>query len=172
MIDTFAVSAAGVAGPGKFQASAGMTPFGFEFAGNVLIVSEAAGAGAGLTTTSSYTWTADGTLTTKTAHLATTRTAACWVATFGKYAYVTNTQTNDATSFRVETDGTITMLNAAAGTTSANPIDETTTSDGYLYVLSAKTSTINTFKIGADGALTKNADFPLQLTTAAGLIAR
>jgi 6-phosphogluconolactonase (cycloisomerase 2 family) len=94
------------------------------------------------------------------------------VTVSGKYAYVTNTQTFDVTSFRVEADGAITLLQATAGMTSPNPIDEQATADGYLYVLSAKASAINTFKIGADGALTKSADFPLQLTTAAGLIAR
>jgi 6-phosphogluconolactonase (cycloisomerase 2 family) len=172
MIDAFPVPATGMAGPGKFQASAGMTPFGFEFAGNVLIVSEAAGAAANATSMSSYTWTADGSLTAKTSHLATTRTAACWVTVSGKYAYATNTQTFDVTSFRVEADGAITLLQATAGMTSPNPIDEQATADGYLYVLSAKASAINTFKIGLDGALTKSADFSLQLTTAAGLIAR
>ncbi len=126
MIATFPVSAAGMAGPGKFQMSAGMTPFGFELAGDVLVVSEAGGAADGASTGSSYTWAADGTLTAKTAHVATTRTAACLTAT----------------------------------------------SDGYLYTLSGKDATINVFKIGADGTLTKGADFPLQLATAVGIVAR
>src|SRR5260370_24915818 len=114
MIATFPVSAAGMAGPGKFQMSAGMTPFGFELAGDVLVVSEAGGAADGASTGSSYTWAADGTLTAKTAHVATTRTAACWTAVWGKVAFFTNTQTNDVTSFHLARDGTLTMLNACA----------------------------------------------------------
>jgi 6-phosphogluconolactonase len=144
-----------------FTSSPGMTPFGFAFnARNRLIVSEAAGGAPNASTVSSYRFTnvdpevpqivspavADG------------QTAACWVATTpgGHFAYVTNTGSSNLSSYHVEPDGTITLMQAVAGSTGEGsaPADLAVSPDGrHLYVRNGTTATISSFKVRDDGTL-------------------
>lgn len=142
--------------------SAGMTPFGFAFAGHdVLLVSEAFGGAADASATSSYRVGARGVLSLVSGSVKTTETAACWVAITpnGKFAYVTNTASGSVSGYRVNHDGALTLLDADGRTgvtgSGSGPIDATMSRDGrFLYTLNAGSRTISTFAIGVDGALT------------------
>lgn len=175
MIDTFAVTS-GVAGNAKYQASAGMTPFGFAFsAGQQLIVSEAFGGGDALGATSSYAIAADGTITPKTSSSASAQSAPCWVAVAGTHAYVTNARSNNLTIYDVGGDGTLALHGGtgAGAQTGAQPIDVAVTEGSdFLYVLNAKDHSLSVFGVGADGSLTKKPDFTGLPETAVGLVAR
>jgi 6-phosphogluconolactonase (cycloisomerase 2 family) len=72
--------------------------------------------------------------------IGTTQTAACWVviSNDGKYAYVTNTGSGSVSSYRIEKDGSISLLEAQAGLTGdgSSPIDMALSNNGrFLYAL-------------------------------------
>lgn len=175
MIVTYPVNN-GVAGNPVQNASAGQTPFGFAFGpGQHLIVSDAAGGMANMTTTSSYAIDAAGMLTPVSPAVPTTRTAACWVAVHDAYAYVANAGTNDITGFSVANDGVLTMLNAdgITGQTKMGATDEDVSDDGkFLYVVSNGAHVFSIFGINGDGSLTKMPDSPPIPTGVNGLVAR
>lgn len=150
----------GLAGPPVVNASAGMTPFGFSFGQRSrLLVSEAAGGAAGLSTVSSYDVQPDGTLKIVTSALATTQSAACWLVTTdnGRYAYVTNTGSDTITGLDVPVDGAVNLLGASGvtATSGAAPIDAAATRNGrFLYVLNGDGDSIDAYAVDARGALT------------------
>lgn len=165
----------GVAGQAKAQDSVGMTPFGFAFSSNgKLIVSEAAGGVANQGSTSSYSIAADGTLTPVSSKVASNQTAPCWVAVANNVAYVTNAGTNNITSYRVGTDGALTLLaNGNSATTGMGPTDVDATDGGeFLYTLNSKDHSFSIYSIGTDGSLTKKPDFTGLPMNAVGLVAR
>lgn len=91
LIDTYEVKN-GIAGHPVTHPSAGMTPFGFAFAGeHNLIVSEAFGSAPNASAVSSYQ-VAQSIFHVISPSVGTTQTAACWVAISNnnRYAYVTN----------------------------------------------------------------------------------
>ena len=88
----------------------------------------------------------------------TTQTAACWVVVSdnGKYAYVTNTGSGSISSYRIEADGTISLLESQAGLTGegSSPIDMAFSNNGqFLYALGANSDTISIFSVNGDGSL-------------------
>jgi len=175
MIDTYVVTN-GVASSLMANPSAGQTPFGFAFTANgKLVVSDAAGGMANMTTTSSYSIDAAGKLTAVSPAVPTTRTAACWVAVQDKYAYVANAGTNDITGFSVGADGALTMLNpdGVTGQTKTGATDEDFSDDGkFMYVLTNGAHVFSIFAQNADGSLTKKPDSPSIPTAVSGLVAR
>jgi 6-phosphogluconolactonase len=159
-IATYAVTSGGLALPGAFTPSAGQTPFGFAFRGDVLIVSEAFGGAPDASTVSSYA-TGGGQLPSVVSGVVpTTETAACWVVVTqnGKFAYATNTGSGTVTGFAIASRGTLSSLNAngetavlGAGTA---PTDMALSRNSrYLYVLNSGTHTISTAGVSADGSL-------------------
>ena len=157
LIDTYEVND-GVAGPPVTHPSAGVTPFGFAFGRrDHLIVSEAFGGAAGASAMSSYKVDNDE-LEVISPSVATTQTAACWVVISknGKYAYTTNTGSGSISSYRIEKNGAITLLDAQAGLTGdgSRPIDMALSNNGrYLYALGAGSHTISIFRVKEDGSL-------------------
>lgn len=157
LIDTYEVND-GVAGPSVTHPSAGVTPFGFAFGRrDHLIVSEAFGGAAGASAMSSYKVDNDE-LEVISPSVATTQTAACWVVISknGKYAYTTNTGSGSISSYRIEKNGAITLLDAQAGLTGdgSRPIDMALSNNGrYLYALGAGSHTISIFRVKEDGSL-------------------
>ena len=157
MIDVYQV-AAGIASPPVSHPSAGMTPFGFAFAKrHDLIVSEAFGGAPDASAVSSYNVLND-TFEVISPSVGTTQTAACWVVISknGKYAYVTNTGSGSISSYGIEKDGSISLLEAQAGLTGegSSPIDMALSNNGqFLYALGASSDTISIFQIAADGSL-------------------
>jgi len=156
--------------------SAGQTPFGFDFtASQKLIVSEAWGGQAMMSSTSSYSIGANGALMTVSGAVASTRTSACWLVVAGDYAYVANATTNDITGYKVAADGTLTLLNANGVTGQAGkaPVDEDVTdANDFLYVVNNGDDSFSIFQINADGSLTKKPDFVGLPATATGIVAR
>jgi 6-phosphogluconolactonase (cycloisomerase 2 family) len=174
-IDTFAVSAAGVATKKGFYptASAGVdaglqqTPYGFAFSGTTLVVSEAGSTGAG-----TYTY-AGGVIApvAGATQFLPTDPAPCWVAVSADWAYVANAKGPDVSGFTVGAGGGLTSVGSAAnavvartgnevvtdaGTTFDGPTDEAVSADGkYLYVLDGALPAIGAFAVNADGTLTR-----------------
>jgi len=174
-IDTFVV-ANGVAGPVNAQASAGTTPYGFAFSsGGQLVVSEAQGGAAGASTASSYSLSStDGTITAVSSAVASSQSAACWLAVAGTHAYVSNAHSNDLSSYTIGSDGSLALVgNGNAAATGNGPLDAAATAAGdFLYVLDSGDSAITIYAVAGDGTLTKRSDFTGIPQHATGLIAR
>ena len=198
-IDTFGVAAGGVASKKGFYptASAGadaglqMTPFGFEFAGDYLIVSEAGSTGVG-----SYTY-ANGAIAPAVgaSQFLPTDPAPCWVAVASNWAYVANARGPSIGGFTVNkangglsnigpvANGTVAstgrMLPSDAGLVFQGPTDEFVTYDGqFLYALNAAVPSIGIFRINNDGTLSRVGSGDYTTSTAAlaagsaGIVAR
>ncbi|HSC49718.1 MAG TPA: hypothetical protein VLD16_05585 [Gaiellaceae bacterium] len=148
-IDVFAVgpdgrlSAAPVANP-----SATPVPFAFTFgAGGRLVAGEA-----GASSVTTYALAADGSLSdAKSAGDG--QGALCWIQRVGDVYFVSNTASNDLSSFAVGPDGQPSLLQAVAATTNAGPID-LASSGGYLYAETGLAGTVDEFQVGPNGTLT------------------
>lgn len=155
-LTTYAVGAGGVAGAPTWTASAGQTPFGFAFdRRGRAIVSEAFGGAANASTVSSYALSG-GTASLIDGPVATTESAACWVAVTknGLYAYSANTGSGTVTGFRIAKDGSLHILDAdgVTGVTGGAPADlDVSRNSKFLYVRAG--GSIVAFKIGGDGSL-------------------
>lgn len=175
LIDVYTVED-GAAGSPVTYPSAGITPFGFAFdRRDHLIVSEAFGGEPGGSAMSSYEVDED-TFEVISPSVGTTQTAACWVVISknGKYAYTTNTGSGSISSYRIDKDGAITLLDAQAGLTGdgSSPIDMTLSNNGrYLYALGAGSHTISIFRVKEDGSLVALGDVSVP-EGAVGLAAR
>ena len=152
----------------------GTTPFGFAFAGDTLVVSEAASQ-----STSSYALDRDGGVAPITGAASTHQAAPCWAAATpnGRYAYVVNAGAGSVSGYSVAHDGSLTELNADGRTgvtgTGSHPTDAGFSANGrYLYVLSAGIHGITAFQVASDGSLTAIPGATGLPTTAVGLVAR
>ncbi|HEY7025716.1 MAG TPA: beta-propeller fold lactonase family protein [Candidatus Limnocylindrales bacterium] len=175
-IDYYRVHADGSASGPHWRASAGQTPFGFEFSRNgTLVVSEAAGGAVDGSSASSYHFRPNGNLRLLDGPVATTETAACWTAITrdGRFAYVTNNGSASISGYSIGTNGDLTLLNSdgVTATTGAGPIDITFDfSSRHMYVLNAGSDTVTIFDVAADGSLTADGWVPTP-DGAAGLVA-
>ena len=153
MIDTYIVGNDGLASAPTAHPSSGTTPFGFAFTQQgELIVSEASAS-----TVSSYHVSNDA-LTVISASVPNGQAAACWIAVSknGKFAYSTNAGSGSVSAYRVGSDGSLSLIAGAAGSTGAgsSPIDASVSNNGqYLYVLNGAAHNISAFAIQADGTL-------------------
>jgi 6-phosphogluconolactonase (cycloisomerase 2 family) len=151
LLDTYQVLD-GVAGAPVTHASAGAVPFGFAFdRHNHAIVSEASGS------VSSYE-VADGGFDVISPAVVNTQVAACWIAISnnGKFAYTTNAGSGTISSYGISEAGSLTLLNAVAGSTGAGsaPVDMAFSNNGsFLFTLGNAAHTITIFQMGADGSL-------------------
>jgi 6-phosphogluconolactonase (cycloisomerase 2 family) len=180
---SYPVGRDGLAGEPTVYASPGATPFGFDFTrGRKLLVSEAAGGGAGLSSVSAWRYLPQSSLRVTDAAVPTLETAACWVAVTpnGRFAYTTNTGSGNLSAYRVrgsrlqlvDADLSADGLAASAGAGSA-PIDLAITPDGaFLSTLNVGTDTITSFRIGRDGDLELVAELTGLPDRATGLVAR
>jgi 6-phosphogluconolactonase len=137
----------GVASAATSVASAGMTPFGFDFSGNYLIVSEAFGGTPNASTVSSYDGNNNAALVS--GPVGAGQTAACWVeiTADGEYAFVTNTGSNTISIFEISSGGIVTVEDGDAATTGMGPIDITLSGNGmYLYNINGGSHTISEFR--------------------------
>jgi 6-phosphogluconolactonase len=175
LIDTFRVRH-GIAGQVKTHASAGMTPFGFAFSPRgTLVVSEAFGGAPGASALSSYQ-IHENQFNVISPSVGTTQTAACWVAISknGKFAYDTNAGSATISSYTIAKDGSLSLLNATAGSTGAgsSPIDIALSGNGaFLYALGGASHTISAFRMQSDGSLVAIGTFDVP-AGAVGLAAR
>ena len=174
---TYAVNAQGLASGPTVHVSAGMTPFGFAFAGrDLLIVSEAFGGAPDASAVSSYHLEGSDP-DVVSASVPTTETAACWTAVTrnGRFAYVTNTGSGSITGYAIGRSGTIERLNGNGVTgstgTGSSPLDAAfSSSSQHLYTLNGN-GTISAFAVAANGALTPIAGAAGLPAGAAGIVA-
>jgi len=170
-IDTFIVRPNGRTTGPNAQASAGPTPFGFQFgADGRLYVSEAPGSAA-----SSYQVSDDGTLDVISASVANHQTAACWlvVTSDGRFAYTANAGSANVSRYRIAANGTLNLAGSGvAGVTDPGPVDLDLTGDGHLYVLNSASGSITGFSVDAsNGSLSPSGGATGFVIGAAGLIA-
>lgn len=160
LIDVYVVGSDGVAGPPIPNPSNGMTPFGFAFdQRNNLIVSEAFGGAPNAAAVSSYIAALNGTLDVVSGSVPDLQTAACWIVitNSGRYVYTTNTGSGVVSSYTLDANGTLTLLNSVAANLGATsfPIDMAlNNSSRYLYVHAAGLQTVEAFSVASDGSLT------------------
>ncbi|KQZ88368.1 hypothetical protein ASD62_02540 [Phycicoccus sp. Root563] len=145
-IETFRV-VGGYAGDARPHASAGTTPYGFDFdRRGHLIVSEAATGSA-----SSYRVRP---LRPITSALADTQKAACWLVVAGDWAYVVNAASTSISAYRISHDGSLSLAAAVAATTGAGPTDAAVSSDGRTLSVRLGDGSVSSFRVGAQGGLT------------------
>ncbi len=142
-----------------FQGVADSTPFGFDFAKRGrLIVSNAFLDLPDLGAASSYIVSANGGVTPVTfPPLGNGETSSCWlvVTNNGRYAITSNPLDDSLTSYTINEDGSLTLLNAeAADVTGGDPRDIDLTDNGrFLYALNNITATVSSFVVLGDGTL-------------------
>ena len=157
LIDTFRVRH-GIASPAATHASSGATPFGFAFSPRgTMVVSEAFGGAPGASALSSYR-VHENQFSVISPSVGTTQTAACWVAISnnGKFAFDTNAGSATISSYTISKNGSLSLLNATAGSTGAgsSPIDMAFSDNGaFLYALGGASHTISAFRMQSDGSL-------------------
>ena len=176
IIDTYAVDEDGVASAPVSQRSNGQTPFGFAFTPRgVLVVSEAFGGAPNASAVSSYLLR-DGQLNVRSGSIGTTQSAACWIVITknGKFAYASNTGSNNISSYRVGSAGRLTLQEAVATPTGAGPIDMALNKNSrFLYVLNAGSDSLEVFRVNRwNGRLTQGTGVSGLPNGANGLIAR
>lgn len=176
VLDVYAVGGDGLAQGPTVAASAGTTPFGFDFDNKGhLIVSEAFGGAPDGSAVSSYRLVGDG-LQTVSASVPTTETAACWVATTadGRFAYAGNAGSASVTGYRVAPDGSVAVLDAdgRTGTASAGVTDLATSGDSRFLYGRVSDGTVASWAVASSGALTAVGTATGLPAGAAGLAAR
>ena len=98
------------------QPSSGATPYGFDFTPDgTLVVTEAFGGTVGAAAASSY---AAG-LQPISKSVANTRSEVCWAAVTkdGRYVFVTNFGDGSISSYAIDSDGSLSLVDAVAGST-------------------------------------------------------
>ena len=175
-ISTFTVDGRGLAEGPETIPSAGATPYGFDFAGRSVIVTEAFGGEVGRAAASSYTL-GERVLEPVSASVADTRSEVCWAAVSkdGRYVYVTNFGDGTISSYAIGDDGTLELLEPVAASTNLGEKgvrDEAITGDGrFLYALDADARRVYGWSVGDDGSLSPVGDADGLPETVAGLAA-
>jgi 6-phosphogluconolactonase (cycloisomerase 2 family) len=148
LIDVFLVgddgllSAAPVANP-----SATPVPFAFTFGpGGRLVSGEA-----GTSSVTTYRIGPTGVLTDPRSQ-SDGQMALCWILRVHGFYFVSNTASNNVSSFRVDGSGQPTLVAAVAGTTNPGPID-LASSGPFLYVETGMNGTVDEFRVEPDGTL-------------------
>lgn len=177
LVGVYRVRADGRATPPELEPSVGIEPFGFAFtpAGH-LLVSEAFNGAPGHSAVTSYQPGRAG-LAVVSPSVNTHQTAACWVVVTsdGRFAFTTNTGSGTVSSLGVGGDGSLTLLDPAAGKAGARsaPIDlDLTDDDGFLYVLNSGSGTVGGFAVSDTGGLAGMAMFGQLPASSSGLAAR
>lgn len=78
--------------------------------------------------------------------------ALCWIQRVHGFYFVSNTASNDLSSFTVNPSGQPSLLNAVAATTNAGPID-LAASGGFLYAETGLAGTVDEFSVAGNGSL-------------------
>ena len=151
----------GVPAESKTYAAAGMTPYGFDFAGDVLVVTEAFGGQVGAAAASSYALDG-GELRPVSPSVGNTRSEVCWaiVSADGRYAWVTNFGDGTISRYAVGGDGSLELADAVAATTVEGMKgirDAARSSDGrFFYALDADAHRVFAYRVGDEGRLERD----------------
>jgi 6-phosphogluconolactonase len=86
------------------------------------------------------------------------QTAACWVVVTenGRFAYTTNTGSGSISSYAVDRDGSIALLESIAANTGSGsaPTDLALDRNRHLFVLNSGSGTVGAYRVRGDGGLT------------------
>ncbi len=162
-VDVFEV-VAGYAGTATPHASAGTTPYGFDFDRSGHAIVSEAGSGSA----SSYRVQPFATIT---AALADTQQAACWLVVAGDVAYVVNAASTSISTYAIAGDGSLTLLEAVAATTEAGPTDAAVSPDGRQLSVRLRSGSVASWRIAHGGTLTYAGAAPGTAFGTAGLVA-
>lgn len=174
---TYTVNEWGIPGTMHSITSSSPTPFGFAAAANKnIFVSEAVGGASGASVLSSYRISNNGNITLNKGSVGAGQSAACWVVitSNGKYAYTTNTASNNLTNFNVNIyTGGISVNTAVAATTDMGPIDAALSNNSkYLYTLNSGSHSIGVYAVANNGSLSLQQTISGVPVGATGLTAR
>jgi 6-phosphogluconolactonase (cycloisomerase 2 family) len=164
IISTYPVGADGVAAGPVRNDSSGVGPFGFTFTKTGrLLTSENFGGAALQGAAASYDVNRDGTLAPVSGSVRNDRSDTCWIVLTDnqRFAYATNAMTNDISSYEVDPQGQLTLLQSVAAPADelpapfVIPADLTLSRDSrFLYVRNVQDGDLRAFAIGSDGSLT------------------
>ncbi len=168
-VDIFTIKPDGSLADPVFNSVTGVWPFGLTFASSgQLLVTFANAPSLDYSYTSSYTVHPDNTITAVTDQANSGGGRACWIATNGEYAWVSNTTTSTIGYYKLAKDGALNALGVAATVPATNPvvfppipatsfpIDMALSSDGkYLYDFFSVNGQLAGFRVNADGSLTE-----------------
>lgn len=171
IIGTFKINNSGAAGLGVFNPSVGNTPFGFDFSRDrYMIVSNAEMGAAGAGTGTSYMIGNNGKIKDINGARPNYQAAPCWVATaeYGRFAYMTNTATNNISSYYVAPWGGLYLVESDAGETGTGPLDIVVAANNYyVYALNSGTHNVSGFYrkfFGRLGSLGTTEGLPMSAT--------
>ncbi len=170
IIGTFKIKNNGGAASGDFNPSVGNTPFGFGFSRNYMIVSNAEMGAANAGTATSYAINGNGKIKDINGARPDYQAAPCWVAItrYGRFAYMTNTATNNISSYYVAPWGGLYLVESNAAPTGTGPLDIVVAANNYyVYTLNSGTHDISCFHrmfFGRLGALGTSAGLPTPAT--------
>ncbi len=176
-IVVYPVDADGRLGGPTAYPSSGATPYGFAFTSRgTLVVTEAFGAQAGKAAASSYR-IRRGTVEPVTRSAGNGLSEICWavVTKDDRFAFTTNFADGKISRYRIGTDGSLELEDAAAGVTVENAAgvrDEDLTADGrFLYAVDADAQRIFGYAVHQDGSLDPVGSWDGLPATVAGLAA-
>jgi 6-phosphogluconolactonase len=172
----YSVDDAGRLGDARTSPSTGPTPYGFAFAGETLVVTEAFGASKGKAAASSYRL-GGGEAMPVSRSVGNGRSEICWAVTTadGRYAFTTNFADGAVSRYAVGGDGTITLDDAAAGiAVEGQPglrDEDLSDDDRFLYAIYADSRRIFGWAVEIGGRLRPLGSWANLPATAAGLAA-
>lgn len=150
LIDKFNVDNTGAITSATFTTSTGITPFGFDYSlrAKAMIVTNAANGFSGAGSCTSYKINGSGDLKAVNG-VGNFETSPCWLATteYGSFAFVSNTGSNNISSYYIDTDGALTLLKPVAAQNGTKPIDIVVSEDNrYVYNINSGSHTISEYK--------------------------
>jgi 6-phosphogluconolactonase len=179
-ISSYEVDASGLATLDIVYNSTGVTPFGFSIArDNFMIVSNANAPGAvpvpNGSSCTSYSGINPGNLAAVNGAVANNQTAACWVATtmYGRFAYVTNTGSDNVSSYYVSPWGSLYLIHGSAANAGDAPTDLVVAPNNfYVYNINSMSHNISGYHRAPIGDLVNIGSWGTLPDFAAGLVAR
>lgn len=166
-IDAFQVASDGTASAmPKRDASHGVRPFSLAFRSDgQLLVAESFDATPGKSAVSSYQVSATGSLAVTSGSIPNHQTDSCWIMITknGRYAYTANFGSGTISSYRINPNGTVVLIDGKAASLGAmsQPVDLAQTANShYLYLLLRGSGAVGAFTVSTEGSL-----HPLGVTT-------
>lgn len=174
-ITSFEVDASGLASVDMSFNSTGATPFGFSIArDHFMVVSNANGGAPNGSSCTSYLGINPGNLSAVNGAVANNQSASCWVATtsYGRYAFVANTGSDDISSYYVSPWGALYLIHANAVTSGSHPADICVAANNYyVYNINGVSHSISGYHREFLGDLTNNGSISGIPDHASGLVA-
>ncbi len=158
LIDKFDLDDNGAITSAMYIPSTGITPFGFDFSlrAKAMVVSNAANGATGAGSSTSYQLNGTGGLKAVNGAVGNFETSSCWLSAtkYGSFAFVSNTSSNNISSYYIDTDGALTLLKPVAAQDGSKPIDIVVSyDDKYIYNINSGSHTLSEYKRFPGGTL-------------------